>query len=132
MARKPVIASRRGPSEEAALRTAWAMNHVTTAAPNAAAAPSVTGRRFAAWAPRKLAVTAAKINTASRPSRKTIMPVLKTIVPRLWWWVTSVGSTGPVFAVAIRYTMPTTMAAAAAQKRARRGRGFLTVAVGIV
>jgi hypothetical protein len=33
------------------------------------------------FAPRKLAVTAVKIRIASSPSRKTIMPELKTAVP---------------------------------------------------
>jgi hypothetical protein len=46
------------------------------------------------------AVTAAKISTASRPSRKTMIEELKTAVPWLWW--TSVGSAGPASAVAIR------------------------------
>jgi hypothetical protein len=53
-------------------------------------------------APTKLAVTAAKMRTASRPSRKTIIAALKTTVPRLCGAATSVGSTGPVLAVAIR------------------------------
>ena len=46
------------------------------------------------------AVTAAKMRTASSPSRKTMIDALKTAVP--WLWRTSVGSTGPVSAVAIR------------------------------
>ena len=97
-----MIASRRGPSPEAASSTACTTNQVPTAAPNAHAAPTTTGRRRRALAPRKLAVTAAKISTASSPSRNTIMPALKTIVARLCGCVTSVGSTGPVDAVAIR------------------------------
>ena len=71
-------------------------------APKAAAAPTPTGRRFARSAPRKLAVTAAKIRIASSPSRKTIIPVLKTTVPWLIGSLASVGSAGPVLAVAIR------------------------------
>src|SRR3954465_13474128 len=102
IARKPVIASRRGPRREAASRIAGAMNQVATAAAKAVRAPKVTGRRRAVLAPRKLAVTAAKISTASRPSRKTIMPALKTIVAWLWEWWISVGSMGPVLAVAMR------------------------------
>ena len=78
------------------------MNHVTTAAPKATAAPTTTGRRRARLAPRKLAVTAAKIRTASKPSRNTMIEALKTTVAWLWGWETSVGSTGPVLAVAIR------------------------------
>ena len=81
---------------------AWAPNHVTTAAPNAAAAPSTTGLRRWAFAPTKLAVIAAKIRTASRPSRKTMIDELKTTVAWLCWPRTSAGSTGPVLAVAIR------------------------------
>ena len=49
-----------------------------------------------------LAVTAAKIRTASRPSRKTITDALKTTVAWLCGPRTSVGSAGPVSAVAIR------------------------------
>ena len=75
-----MIASSRGPSEDAASSTACTTNQVITAAPNAHAAPRTTGRRRPESAPRKLAVTAAKISTASRPSRKTIIPALKTIV----------------------------------------------------
>ncbi len=75
---------------------------MTTAAPKATPAPSTTGRRRGLFAPTKLAVIAAKIRTASSPSRKTMIPALTTTVPSLWWPRTSVGSTGPVLAVAIR------------------------------
>ena len=97
-----MIASSLGPSEDAALRAACTTNHVTTAAPNAHAAPRMTGRRRALLAPRKLAVTAAKISTASRPSRKTMIPELKTTVAWLCGAVASVESIGPLAAVAIR------------------------------
>ena len=83
MAMKPVIASRRGPSGEAASSSACTTNQVATAAANASAAPSTTGRRRALLAPRKLAVIAAKIRTASSPSRKTIIDELKTTVRAL-------------------------------------------------
>ena len=102
MAMKPVIASSRGPSGEAASRTAWTTNQVATAAANATPAPSAIGRRFEAWMPVRLAETAAKISTASRPSLKTIIPELKTTVVWLMCWPASVGSAGPVSAVAIR------------------------------
>ena len=105
-----MIASSLGPSGEAASSRAWTTNQVTTAAPKAIAAPATTGRRFDLSAPRKLAVTAAKIRTASSPSRKTIIPELKTAVVWLIGWVASVGSWGPVFAVAIRKTSPVTTA----------------------
>ncbi len=95
-----MIASSFGPSELAAPRIAWATNQVRMAAPNAQAAPMTTGRRRDRLPPTKLAVTAAKIRTASRPSRKTMIDELKTAVPWLWW--ISVGSIGPVLAVAIR------------------------------
>jgi hypothetical protein len=99
---KPVIASSRGPSEDAASSSACTRNQVTTVAPNATAAPATTGRRRALLAPRKLAMIAAKIRTASSPSRNTIMLVLKTTVAWLCGRVASVGSIGPVPAVAIR------------------------------
>jgi hypothetical protein len=51
-----------------------------------------------------LAVIAARMSTASSPSRKTIIPELKTTVPWLTLEEASVGSDGPVSAVAIRYT----------------------------
>ena len=89
-----------GPSELAASRAAWATNHATIAAPNAHAAPSTTGRRRARLPPMNDAVTAAKMSTASSPSRNTMIEELKTAVP--WLWCDSVGSTGPVSAVAIR------------------------------
>ena len=47
-------------------------------------------------------MTAANIRTASSPSRNTIMLELNTIVAWLWKCLTSVGSTGPVLAVAMR------------------------------
>ena len=47
-------------------------------------------------------MTAAKISTASRPSRKTMMAAFSTTVPSLCGPRTSVGSTGPVSAVAMR------------------------------
>ena len=94
--------SSRGPSGDATSSSAWAPNHVTIVAPNATPAPATTGRRRARLAPRKLAVTAAKIRTASRPSRNTIIAELNTTVLWLWRCATSVGSTGPVSAVAIR------------------------------
>ena len=97
-----MIASSLGPSGEATSRIACATNHVTTAAPKAQAAPSTTGRRRSLLAPRKLAVTAAKMSTASRPSRKTMIAELNTTVAWLSGCVASVGSTGPVLAVAIR------------------------------
>ena len=90
-----MIASSRGPSGEAASSTAWTTNQVTTAAPNAHAAPSDDRAAAALFAPRKLAVTAAKISTASSPSRKTMIAELETTVARLCGAVTSVGSTGP-------------------------------------
>ena len=99
---KPVIASSRGPSGAAASSSACTTNHVTTVAPNASPAPAATGLRRPWLAPSRLAVTAAKISTASRPSRKTITAELKTTVAWLWWPRTSVGSAGPVSAVAIR------------------------------
>src|SRR5438045_5601847 len=99
---KPVIASSFGPRGEAASSTAWTTNQVTIVAPKATAAPAVTGRRFDLFAPRKLAVTAAKIRIASSPSRKTIIPELKTAVA--WLIGCAVGSAGPVVAVAIRET----------------------------
>jgi hypothetical protein len=102
IATKPVIASSRGPSGDAALSSAWNTNQVTTAAANATPAPATTGRRRRRLAPRKLAVTAAKMRTASSPSRKTMIAELKTTVAWLCGWATSVGSTGPVRAVAIR------------------------------
>jgi hypothetical protein len=102
IAMKPVMASSRGPSGEAASRTACTTNHVAIVAPNDTAAPAITGRLRPALAPTKLAVIAAKIRTASRPSRKTIIDALKTTVLWLSGAVASVGSTGPVFAVAIR------------------------------
>ena len=80
MAMKPVIASSFGPSGQAASSTAWTTNQVATEAANAKPAPSAIGRRFEAWIPVRLAATAAKISTASRPSRKTIIPELKTTV----------------------------------------------------
>ena len=95
-----MIASSFGPSGEAASSTAWTTNQVAIAAPKAMIAPATTGRRLDLLAPRKLAVTAAKIRIASSPSRKTIIPELKTAVAWLMW--VSVGSAGPVFAVAIR------------------------------
>jgi hypothetical protein len=95
-----VIASSFGPSGEAASSSACTTNQVAIVAPKASPAPTVTGRRFPSFAPRKLAVTAAKIRIASRPSRKTIIPELKTAVP--WLIGCSVGSAGPVSAVAIR------------------------------
>lgn len=97
----PVIASSRGPSGEAMSSSAWTANQVTTVAANATAAPTAIGRRFARLAPSKLAETAAKIRIASRPSRKTIIEELKTTVVWLCGERTSLGSTGPVSAVAI-------------------------------
>ena len=93
-----VMASSRGPSGEAASRTAATTNHVATAAAKDSDAPSTTGRRRALLAPWKLAVMAAKMSTASSPSRKTIIDELKTTVPSLCGPRTSVGSTGPVLA----------------------------------
>ena len=72
------------------------------AAMNETPAPMKTCRRRGRLAPIMLAVMAARIRTASRPSRKTIIPELKTTVPWLIGFAASVGSTGPVFAVAIR------------------------------
>jgi hypothetical protein len=100
IARKPVIASSFGPRGEAASSTAWTTNQVTIVAPNDTTAPQTTGRRLDLSAPTKLAVTAAKIRIASSPSRKTIIPELKTAVA--WLICVSVGSAGPVLAVAIR------------------------------
>ena len=80
---KPVIASSFAPSGEAALRIAPTMNQVATAATKETAAPTKTWRRRCCRAPTKLAVIAARIRTASRPSRNTIMPELKTTVPWL-------------------------------------------------
>ena len=97
-----MIASSFGPSGEATSSTAWTTNQVATVAPKAIAAPTAIGRRFARLAPSRLAETAAKISTASRPSRKTIMLELKTTVAWLCGPVASVGSAGPVCAVAIR------------------------------
>jgi hypothetical protein len=77
---KPVIASSRGPSGDATSSSACTTNHVTIAAPNAPTAPITTGRRRARLAPTRLAVTAAKIRTASSPSRNTIVLELKTTV----------------------------------------------------
>jgi hypothetical protein len=102
MAMNPVIASSRGPNGDATSNSACTTNHVTTAAPNDTAAPAITGRLRCALAPTNDAVIAAKINTASNPSRNTIMEALKTTVPRDSGALTSVGSTGPVLAVAIR------------------------------
>ncbi len=45
---------------------------------------------------------AAKMSTASNPSRKTMIALLKTTVVWLCGPATSVGSTGPVEAVAMR------------------------------
>jgi hypothetical protein len=90
----------RGPRGEATLRIAWATNQVATAAAKATPAPATTGRRRARSAPRKLAVTAAKMSTASSPSRKTMIAEFATAVA--WPCATSVGSAGPVLAVAMR------------------------------
>ncbi len=95
-----MIASSLGPSGEAAFSSAWTTNQLAMVAPKAITAPATTGRRLLLFAPRKLAVTAAKIRIASSPSRKTIIPELKTAVP--WLMCCSVGSAGPVCAVAIR------------------------------
>jgi len=116
---KPVMASSRGPSGEATSSNAWTRNHVPTVAAKAMAAPATTGRRRRLFAPRKLAVTAAKIRTASRPSRNTMIAELVTTVARLCGELTSVGSTGPVFAVAIRYTRPARSARPAAHQAIR-------------
>ncbi len=98
-----MIASRRIPRPDSSWSTAPARIQVSTVAPNAVPAPANTGRRLTRFAPRKLAVTAARIRIASRPSRNTIIDVLKTTVPWLSWpRVASVGSCGPVFAVAMR------------------------------
>ena len=102
IATKPVMASSRGPSGEATESAAITTNHVATAATNASPAPATTGRRRARLAPRKLAVTAAKIRTASSPSRKTMMAELATTVACACGAPASVGSVGPVLAVAIR------------------------------
>ena len=67
---------------------------MTIVAPKAMIAPATTGRRFDLFAPRKLAVTAAKIRIASRPSRKTIIPELKTAVPWLMCVLGRIGGTG--------------------------------------
>ncbi len=117
---KPVIACSRAPSGEATASSAWAANQVATAAANAQAAPSTTGRRRRLFAPRKLAVTAAKISTASRPSRKTMIELLKTTVACDSRVVASVGSIGPVEAVAMRYTRPARIASPAVHQ-SRRG-----------
>ena len=100
---KPVIASSRGPSGEAASSSAWATNQVDHGgAEGAAPAPSTTGRRRRLLAPTKLAVTAAKISTASRPSRKTMIAELKTTV-RVALLAADLGRVDrPVLAVAIR------------------------------
>ena len=71
-------------------------------AAKATATPPATGRRLPLLPPIIEAVTAAKISTASRPSRNTITDALKTTVVWLCGPRTSVGSTGPVLAVAIR------------------------------
>ena len=80
IAMKPVIASSRGPSGAAASSSACTTNQVATAAANATPAPAATGLRRALLAPSRLAVTAAKIRIASRPSRNTITAELKTTV----------------------------------------------------
>ena len=92
----PVIASSFGPSGEAASRSAPTANQVTTAARNETAAPTKTGRRRGRLAPTMLAVIAARMRTASSPSRKTIIPELKTTVPWLTFAEALVGSAGPV------------------------------------
>ena len=120
IAKKPVIASSLGPSELAASSTAWATNHVRIEVPKAATAPRTTGRRRERFAPRNDAVTAAKMSTASRPSRKTMIDELNTAEP--WLCLTVVGSTGPVVAVAMRYTSPATTARPATQSTPRAER----------
>jgi hypothetical protein len=96
-----VIASRRGPSDDAASSSAWTTNQVPTRRRTRRRAGD-DRRRRARLAPRKLAVTAAKMSTASSPSRKTMIAELKTTVAWLCWPRTSVGSIGPVLAVAMR------------------------------
>ena len=80
IAMKPVIASRRGPSGAATPSSACTRNQVATVAPKATPAPAATGLRRARLAPSRLAVTAAKIRIASRPSRNTITAESKTTV----------------------------------------------------
>ena len=99
-----MIASSRVPSGRRAEQHLHRRNPGKIEAPNATRAPDSDGHGGAGgWLREKLAVTAARISTASRPSRKTIIDELKTTVvwlisPR----VASDGSAGPVSAVAIR------------------------------
>ena len=62
----------------------WATTQVAALATSAAPTPSHIGRRSRRCAPLKLAISAARIRTASRPSRKTMIAVFVITVVRLF------------------------------------------------
>ena len=62
----------------------WATTQVAALATSAAPTPTHIGRRRRRCAPLKLAISAARISTASRPSRKTMMAVFVITVVRLF------------------------------------------------
>ena len=62
----------------------WATTQVAALATSAAATPTHIGRRSRRCAPLKLAISAARISTASRPSRKTMIAVFVITVVRLF------------------------------------------------
>ena len=76
MATTPTIASSFSPYCCSELSSVVASRKVTMLTPRPASAPSSTGRRLRRFAPSKLAVIAARISTASSPSRKTMIAAL--------------------------------------------------------
>ncbi len=83
MATMPVIASNRSPEVTSESISVLAMTQVTIEASSPSIAPTNTGRRSRRRAPTNDAVIAARMSTASRPSRKTRMAELVTTVALL-------------------------------------------------
>ena len=101
-----MIASSRRPPVPSSPMMNWATNQVTTLAAIPARPPSSTGRRRARRVPTNEAVIAARIRTASRPSRKTRIAASVTTVARLT-------STSPSACWALVSASPARRAAAA-------------------
>ena len=102
-ASNPVAAWTSSPEPPSCPRTQTATNHVTIVAPSETPAPTATGLRIAAFAPRRPASTAARTRIASSPSRSTRIAESNTTVPWLSEPVgASAGLATPPVAVAAR------------------------------
>ena len=83
IATSPVIASSCSPEVASDSISVLAITHVTIEASRPSSAPTSTGRRSRRRAPTNDAVIAARISTASRPSRNTRIAELVTTVALL-------------------------------------------------